>query len=1750
MDSEMPEENASAKKRPLENESVEEEPKTKKPKVFSIKQFRKQLHSAEKHQALREYLSVLSTPSKHDYLLDYLKNGGNCLELLQTLESDSAISPALVFDLVTQLLLGITVKYVDYYSSAYESCRYLINNYLPVVHKMLGLSSSKEERKVCLKLLTAMTALSSNLAKDILINVKFHSANIALLTKHTGEKNSVRDSFVHFLTAFLVDADTHTLSVLLEKSSLLTSIISGLQYDDPDTVCVVVAAMKNHILENPSIMKTTKMHVFNTAVVKDIVNLYNWKGPEGLKALDKNNKNIIEIDKLAKSKVSECIHDFLLILCTSHKLGVIFRDHLVGLGRKNLNSLMYTVLDSLDRPWEHSYASELVLKICKSCPDLTKNMWLIVKPFLEPRLTEKWLNTMEFSAKLIEEMEPMCIEYCAKDLTPQQLAQIIEMLVSPVPILKTLLTDNHDKDVKIHILKLLHRMLEKINLFLSASRKWTNNHLKITQHLSNYISKHYPNAYSLLQECKNEQEEYLETVLDILNIYKNVAPQLLYNVAALDFKDFLEKLSENSEEVEKVEHLQIKIISIFVDIDQASFLPETEIFAYIVPILLKVYHKEHDNKFKLILWKLLKNTSIFDNNIHEINIWLNGIFNFNSFSNNFAKDFVEIVKDTAENLLEYQKEILQTTEGDDDETVENNEIIENLIKLSNNEETVNIKNRNCSAMIQGFFTYINKSQHSKNLKKYLEHVLINLFHNQTNLPKFASIIQKHKELIPSNICKYINSWLANQPIHISKIKGVLSIFKDISDNFLNASLKPDNLHGTFYPDFLLDVTRLASFYFTNSPSENNVKNLLFLIQYIIDNNFDTIDDGFLQLILAQPILVKSFNVLSKNIITKPILDMAIALQKSNINLDNYLQYYSSKLYQNICKLLKNPKKYSTENNILECLQVFPLNYKQSLKIIDQISVDTDTENPAILNLLTYSIDRILVLCKNQPHLEPINEKLILKITTVLINFNNENKDASSLSRALRHYFEIFPHNSTNINKNLFSSLLTLSEYNKDHVDLVIFLLQNDLDLLEHIEANISSICDKKGLILPIVHVLVNNNTSNKILENIYSNLESSIIKAIRKPQKVGQHFAKNYDVTTLIEKFMPLDKCISFAEKVQKFEVAEVFHARLLEACYSKIINSDSSNDKHLNNIIMTFVHLEIAVFKRKLEKEEDIHKANEITNVFSNVLSKIGPRTLEFTVNDSFCKIALKFGVSGQSVLLNVLNKLIKIYNVSEDEAGLLLDMLLSHSEFLNVMLGEHSVTKLEVLQLILSVCEKCPKFMVKSHIAVLLSAYRGMLTKCDQVILALLKLYESKPDQTGFYDFKPFLWGRAAAAHYSVRTQIGNSLTRQPKISDVLGILKEDLVNCTITNYPLNNGLHDLQLTEDLRCYDLKFLLPLFSHILAPEQQVKTYVFTRCGALSLSVLSLACQDKEVRQAACHVLARLHFHLEARQTGKDNLLWIRFVEALCKGVAVLPNFKLNSFSAIFFARMALILTNPKHLMYSPLSSYLMAKQELDLSTVPELYTLLFSPDINYKEHQNFILEILRDGMKCEKDFLDFLKSMGFKLFSELFNSCLSDLDSKLLILDVLEAICKIPLGVKILIEKYSLLSQLSNMGTKMPNIFNILLNIVKIRTDKYTGQIIFDISQSVFDSDNLLNLKDKELESFYEIFYIVFTNNPSIIERNRGDFINKITLTTQDRFCNYLVKYGVNRISEKCAELQEKHKLHYLRLLIFNMLK
>lgn len=285
---------------PNEANTTENEAETapKRPRLFAAREFRKQLQSTDKTDgkikrysfvlpynlttnktiaALLKFIQALHGANTHNVVCEYLEAGGGCLELLQLLEVGD-VQPCFVFEAVTKVLLAISANLPQYRAGAQDACRYLLNSHCTLVNKMLGLSSSGNDRKTVLKLLTVVVTLSTTLAKDVLLKVNFNQANIELLTKNTNESEDVRYFFVRFLTAFVVDGQYPTLMVLLEKKGLLVSIMKGLQYDDADCVCMVMAALKLHVLENPFVSKTTKMVTFNTQVVKSIVNLYNWKG--------------------------------------------------------------------------------------------------------------------------------------------------------------------------------------------------------------------------------------------------------------------------------------------------------------------------------------------------------------------------------------------------------------------------------------------------------------------------------------------------------------------------------------------------------------------------------------------------------------------------------------------------------------------------------------------------------------------------------------------------------------------------------------------------------------------------------------------------------------------------------------------------------------------------------------------------------------------------------------------------------------------------------------------------------------------------------------------------------------------------------------------------------------------------------------------------------------------------------------------------------------------------------------------------------------------------------------------------------------------------------------------------------------------------------------------------------------------------------------------------------------------------------
>lgn len=172
-------------------------------------------------------------------------------------------------------------KYPQYQNSAIEACRHLLNSHMSIVHSMLSIQSNTKQRKVVLRLLAAIVSLGGNLSRELLAHLSLQQQTLKNLVRPSKykEPESVRVCFVHFILAFFMEGNASVIRMLLVKCDLFSSIFPELIYDSKDIVSLVLTTMKMYVLENTSISKTMKLHLFSTSVVLNLVSLYNWKGP-------------------------------------------------------------------------------------------------------------------------------------------------------------------------------------------------------------------------------------------------------------------------------------------------------------------------------------------------------------------------------------------------------------------------------------------------------------------------------------------------------------------------------------------------------------------------------------------------------------------------------------------------------------------------------------------------------------------------------------------------------------------------------------------------------------------------------------------------------------------------------------------------------------------------------------------------------------------------------------------------------------------------------------------------------------------------------------------------------------------------------------------------------------------------------------------------------------------------------------------------------------------------------------------------------------------------------------------------------------------------------------------------------------------------------------------------------------------------------------------------------------------------------
>ncbi|KAG8231450.1 hypothetical protein J437_LFUL000167 [Ladona fulva] len=519
--------------------------------------------------------------------------------------------------------------------------------------------------------------------------------------------------------------------------------------------------------------------------------------------------------------------------------------------------------------------------------------------------------------------------------------------------------------------------------------------------------------------------------------------------------------------------------------------------------------------------------------------------------------------------------------------------------------------------------------------------------------------------------------------------------------------------------------------------------------------------------------------------------------------------------------------------------------------------------------------------------------------------DNSCNGLSVLEDCILQVLQIFPHLIDEIDTRLLNIFISSRYHRKTADALGQFLICESENFraffLELCNVNHNIFSANSGRILEYLESMIKNgklDIPENVLVKIYEEYKESLKDVLKKYSEVPSWLKNNLELFKMIvERTLDEEKCYKLWTLAKKKATAfingehsffEIVHSLLKKAekkCaipeesphfsffkltlegftnVLKAVLNDSSNEEMAVDLLF-FSELIGNVLDGVVEKDEKYTESKKCPNSSWNMLQKD-------KIWRELTQLSLKIGIGqNNGPLIRCFRKICsRVIGKNDSEAVLLFKMCIMHSKFLDIMLENRS-SKGEILEFLLMLLEKYPNNSYTSLVPVLLSSYGASLGKTDLVTLKLLKLIDH--DELSFNQFSPYLWGEMAASFYSLKSQVSSaafsafSILRQPKADQVLELIDLSRSELTICNFPIYRGFlaeesFDFS-SEELLVYDPCFYLPLFSHILAPENPVKVYKFTQTGALALTVAALGSHNNYIRAAAMHVLARFYSHLE-----------------------------------------------------------------------------------------------------------------------------------------------------------------------------------------------------------------------------------------------------------------------------------------------
>ncbi|CAC5395757.1 URB1 [Mytilus coruscus] len=622
----------------------------------------------------------------YDIVAGYCRSSEECTEILQLLEGEKR-KPSelqLIFEVLECILIRLVDDLSKYQTVGHTIVKKIWGSHTGPLYSSLSQRNKASQIKTTLKLLSAMIMLGETSARAILTQIDFSNRNIQLLYERRDRKDpqDVRTCMIHFVLGFMLSGSASVIRQLMDLKDFSEGLFSGLYYDNIETVQLVLNTLLEKVIQNPVISKTQKVRIFTEENMEHLGNLYHWKGMQEWRKYDKHYKqdDTMEVEETDNSEekqmASEMVHQVLIELCTSYKYGIIFFDKSFGTSQNRQNHVITAFLTSLTKVIETPLIQELVVDSLVACPDQLQYYLPSLHSSVTPRVSKKWITTMDFLMKIYSYQPENFGLTKIKEVMPvrKMVTVLLTTLLPPSQIFHTVIQGLKHKDLVVRhvvldflklvlqrstaLLKLLSGPEGSTLMSLYSQEDWLN----VIEGMRKIISKAVPDVPSLFQcwdklitqmkgkEPKLEQLEddaalempvisepsHMIRLEQVLSLYQEVFPSCLTdnptNISKImeGVRYLTEQHVQSDDQKDLDEYLpQLYLLKLLSGADSRKlpWVKESQEGHSLMYLLLSVVEKVR-KKTQLVkttqhlICQLLISTGLFDFNKDELFLWI------------------------------------------------------------------------------------------------------------------------------------------------------------------------------------------------------------------------------------------------------------------------------------------------------------------------------------------------------------------------------------------------------------------------------------------------------------------------------------------------------------------------------------------------------------------------------------------------------------------------------------------------------------------------------------------------------------------------------------------------------------------------------------------------------------------------------------------------------------------------------------------------------------------------------------------------------------------------------------------------------------------------------------------------------------------------------------------------------------------------------------------------------------------------